>query len=66
MVEHRPVEARTQGSIPSRFARTHVRNVRWKEEKAIIILENKNKGDAGEMTWHEWINGGCEDLKNER
>ena len=71
MVKTPPCQGEVSGSSPDipaildRMKRTHVKNVRWKDEKAIITLEDKNKGDAGEMIWHEWINGGCEDLKLE-
>lgn len=41
--------------------RTHFHNIRIKGEKYIVILS-----DGTSMTWEQWIDGGCEDLKNER
>ena len=70
MVKTPPCHGEVSGSSPEcpailRMKRTHVKNVRWKDDKAIITLEDRNGADAGQMTWNQWINGGCEDLKLE-
>jgi hypothetical protein len=45
--------------MTDRKDRVHVVNVRIKDDKVIIAFS-----DYSEMTWHQWVNGGREEIVN--